>query len=40
MRYEVVREKNGITLKLPNSKHVIVIASEESLNRITHPKRT
>lgn len=39
MRYEVVREKNGITLKLPNCEHVIVIASEESLNRITHPER-
>lgn len=33
MRYKVVREKNGITLKLPNSDHVIVIASEESLSR-------
>jgi hypothetical protein len=30
MRYEVVREKNGITLRLPNSSHVIVIASEKS----------
>ena len=39
MRYEVVREKNGITLKLPNSEHVIVIASEESLNRAIHAKR-
>ena len=36
MRYEVVREKNGITLKLPNSDHVIVIASKESLNRVSH----
>ena len=33
MRYEAVREKNGITLKLPNSDHIIVIASEESLDR-------
>lgn len=40
MRYEVVREKNGITLKLPNSEHVIVIASEESLNRISRSERT
>ena len=40
MRYEVVREKNGITLKLPNSKNVIVIASEESINRAAHTKRT
>lgn len=39
MRYEVVREKNGITLKLPNSENVIVIASEESLNRAAHTKR-
>ena len=39
MRYEVVREKNGITLKLPNSENVIVIASEESLNRATRTKR-
>lgn len=39
MRYEVVREKNGITLKLPNSEHVIVIASEESLKRSLHAKR-
>ena len=38
MRYEVVREKNGITLRLPNSEHVIVIASEESLNRMSHLK--
>lgn len=39
MRYEVVREKNGITLKLPNSENVIVIASEESLNRAIRTKR-
>jgi len=39
MRYEVVREKNGITLKLPNSDHVIVIASEESLSRVSHSGR-
>lgn len=39
MRYEVVREKNGITLKLPNSEHVIVIASEESRDRAAHAKR-
>ena len=39
MRFEVVREKNGITLKLPNSEHVIVIASQESLNRASHPER-
>lgn len=36
MRYEVVREKNGILLKLPNSEHVIVIASRESMNRASH----
>ena len=36
MRYEVVREKNGITLKLPNSNHVIVIASKDSMNRAAH----
>lgn len=34
MRYEVVREKNGIVLKLPNSEHAIVLASEESLDRL------
>ena len=37
MRFEVLREKNGIMLKLPNSEHGIVIASEESLDRISHP---
>ncbi len=38
MRYEAVREKNGITLKAPNSDHVIVIAFEESLNRAARSK--
>ncbi len=33
MRYVAVREKKGLTLKLPNSAQVIVIASEESLHR-------
>ena len=28
MRYRVVREKNGLTLRLPNSDNVIVITSE------------
>lgn len=32
MRYKVVREKNGLLLKLPNSDHAIVIASEESIS--------
>ena len=26
LRYKVVREKNGLTLRLPNSNHAIVIA--------------
>lgn len=39
MRYEAVREKGGITLKLPDSNQVIVIASEESLNRESHSGR-
>ncbi|TPW19718.1 MAG: hypothetical protein FD126_2407 [Elusimicrobia bacterium] len=39
MRYKVVREKNGITLKLPNSDQVIVIASNESVTRASPPKR-
>jgi hypothetical protein len=39
MCYEAAREKNGITLKLPNSDQVIVIASEESLNRASHSGR-
>jgi hypothetical protein len=30
LRYEAVREKDGITLRLPNSDHVIVIASAKS----------
>lgn len=38
MRFEAVREKNGITLKLPNSDQVIVIASEESLHRASHTR--
>ena len=38
MRFEAVREKNGITLKLPNSDQVIVIASEESLHRASHAR--
>ena len=40
MRYEVVREKNGIVLKLPNSGHTIVIASEESLDRLAGSKKS
>ena len=38
MRFEAVREKNGITLKLPNSDQVIVIASEETLHRASHAR--
>ena len=38
MRYKVVREKYGVTLTLPNSDHVIVIASGESPGRETHSK--
>jgi hypothetical protein len=38
MRFKVVREKNGITLRLPNSDHIIVIASEESLSRSSHAR--
>lgn len=34
MRYRVVREKNGITLHLPNSDQVIVIASERTPRRL------
>jgi hypothetical protein len=34
MRYEAAREKNEITLELPNSNEAIVIASEETLNRV------
>lgn len=38
-RYTAVREKNGITLKLPNSDQVIVIASEESLKRAAQERQ-
>jgi hypothetical protein len=37
MRYEAVREKNGITLRLPNSDHVIVIAFETPPSRAARP---
>lgn len=33
MRYEVVREKNGLSLRLPNSKKGILIASEPPRER-------
>lgn len=38
LRYDVEREGGGVVIKLPASEHVIVLASKETLGRMSHSK--